>query len=259
MQSAQLSITYLNWSYSFQPTKTSQQLAQQEFFLIKCFDIVASSERSSVIRVNNSFQALLRNFMDYSAYRQPIYGILSLDRQPVRMTQPSAWSLPTHLCQQHTRWLSYVAIHSRVHVQWHWECFYWSKPVFINFGCHPYKGTNVQREAWQEEAGTFVSTMKKVYNKFRAVIVWASDTMKWFYNQSKGISITYKEGNKVWLKAKNLKTTWPMEKFSNHQLGPSLQGFYFLVPLPLSHAITPFSFHIPELQPTLTSSHTAYL
>lgn len=87
-------------------------------------------------------------------------------------------------------------------------------PFFINFGCHPYKGTNVQREAHQEEAGIFVDTMKKVHDKSQAAITWASDAMKQFYNQSKGNSIAYKKGNKVWLKAKNLKTMQPMEKNS---------------------------------------------
>ena len=48
----------------------------------------------------------------------------------------------------------------------------------------------------------------------------AIETMKWFYNQTKGESIQYKKGDKVWLKATNIITKYLMKKLDNKHLGP---------------------------------------
>ena len=46
------------------------------------------------------------------------------------------------------------------------------------------------------------------------------ETMKQFYNQTKGESIQYKKGNKVWLEATNVTTKCPTKKLNNKCLGP---------------------------------------
>ena len=48
----------------------------------------------------------------------------------------------------------------------------------------------------------------------------AVETMKWFYNQTKGESIQYKKGNKVWLETTNITTKCPIKKLDNKYLGP---------------------------------------
>ena len=48
----------------------------------------------------------------------------------------------------------------------------------------------------------------------------AAKTIKRFYNRTKGESIQYKKGDKVWLKATNIITKCPMKKLDNKHLGP---------------------------------------
>ena len=45
-----------------------------------------------------------------------------------------------------------------------------------------------------------------------------AETMKWFYNWTKGESIQYKKGDKVWLKATNITTKYPIKKLNNRYL-----------------------------------------
>ena len=48
----------------------------------------------------------------------------------------------------------------------------------------------------------------------------AAETMKHFYDRTRGKSIEYKPGDKVLLEATNIKTTRPMKKLSDRRLGP---------------------------------------
>ena len=45
------------------------------------------------------------------------------------------------------------------------------------------------------------------------------ETMKQFYDQTKEESIQYKKGDKVWLKATNVTTKYPIKKLDNKCLG----------------------------------------
>ena len=48
----------------------------------------------------------------------------------------------------------------------------------------------------------------------------AVETIKWFYDQTKGESIQYKKGDKVWLEATNVTIKCPMKKLDNKCLEP---------------------------------------
>ena len=47
-----------------------------------------------------------------------------------------------------------------------------------------------------------------------------AETIKQFYDRTKGESIQYKKGDKVWLEATNVTTKYPMKKLNNKHLGP---------------------------------------
>ena len=48
----------------------------------------------------------------------------------------------------------------------------------------------------------------------------AAETIKQFYNWTKGESIQYKKSDKVWLKATNITTKYSMKKLDNKYLKP---------------------------------------
>ena len=53
----------------------------------------------------------------------------------------------------------------------------------------------------------------------KASLKMAAETMKQFYDQTKGESIQYKKGDKVWLKTTNVTTKCSMKKLDNKHLG----------------------------------------
>ena len=62
--------------------------------------------------------------------------------------------------------------------------------------------------------------MSKVWEEIEASLKIIAETMKWFYNWTKGESIQYKKGDKVWLEATNITTKCPMKKLDNKYLEP---------------------------------------
>ena len=62
--------------------------------------------------------------------------------------------------------------------------------------------------------------MSKVWEEIEASLKMAAETMKQFYNQTKGESIQYEKGDKVWLEATNITTKCSMKKLDNRHLGP---------------------------------------
>lgn len=95
-----------------------------------------------------------------------------------------------------------------------------SSPFMINNGRHPNRGTNPRREPRNESAGQFVERMKKIREEMASALTKAAETMKHFYDRTKGISIEYKPGDKVWLEGKNITTDRPMKKLGDKRHGP---------------------------------------
>ena len=62
--------------------------------------------------------------------------------------------------------------------------------------------------------------MGKVQEEVGASLKMAAETMKRFYDRTKGESIAYKKGDKVWLEATNITTKRPMKKLDDKRLGP---------------------------------------
>ena len=93
-------------------------------------------------------------------------------------------------------------------------------PFFVNHGRHPYKGSNPRVIARNESAQQFKERMGKVQEEVGASLKMAAETMKRFYDRTKGESIAYKKGDKVWLEATNITTKRPMKKLDDKRLGP---------------------------------------
>src|SRR5882757_9575956 len=62
--------------------------------------------------------------------------------------------------------------------------------------------------------------MKEIHSKAIAANKLAKETMKQFYDRTKGKSLDYTIGEKVWLEGKNLKPLCPTKKFTNKCYGP---------------------------------------
>ena len=62
--------------------------------------------------------------------------------------------------------------------------------------------------------------MSKVQEEMEASLKMAVETIKQFYDRTKEKSIQYKKGDKVWLKATNVTSKYPMKKLDNKYLGP---------------------------------------
>src|SRR5882757_469166 len=62
--------------------------------------------------------------------------------------------------------------------------------------------------------------MKEIHSEAIAANKMAKETMKRFYDRTKGKSLDYHIGEKVWLEGKNLKPLHPTKKFADKRYGP---------------------------------------
>ena len=94
-------------------------------------------------------------------------------------------------------------------------------PFFLLYGKHPWKGIETGHQSISPEALSLHEKMKKVHDEAKAANKIAQEIMKGFYDRTKGKSIEYKEGDKVWLEGKNLRPlNRPTKKMANKRHGP---------------------------------------
>jgi hypothetical protein len=93
-------------------------------------------------------------------------------------------------------------------------------PFFMNYGLHPFKGTNIRREVPNESASEFQRRMKDTWEKARTNLQEAADRMKKFYDRKRGESVNYEIGDKVYLEASHINTDRPMKKLDDKRFGP---------------------------------------
>ena len=53
---------------------------------------------------------------------------------------------------------------------------------FVNYGCHPFKGSNSRTEIQSKSAQQFRERMSKVWEEVEASLKIAVETIKWFYD-----------------------------------------------------------------------------
>ena len=62
--------------------------------------------------------------------------------------------------------------------------------------------------------------MKKIHEETQLALLQAQETMKRNYDQHKGPSCKYKEGDQVWLEGTNITTDRPMKKLGDKRHSP---------------------------------------
>ena len=95
-----------------------------------------------------------------------------------------------------------------------------ASPFFINYGLHPYKGTNPRYQSNNESAEQFAQRMQGAREEAQSALKKAAADMKKFYDRTRGEAIGYKPGDLVLLEATNLNTDRPMKKLDDKRYGP---------------------------------------
>ena len=93
-------------------------------------------------------------------------------------------------------------------------------PFFLNYGRHPWKGIETGSQSNCPDAETLHSKMKEIHLEAIAANNLAKETMKRFYDRTKGNSIDYQIGSKVWLEGINITPLRPTKKFADKRYGP---------------------------------------
>jgi hypothetical protein len=93
-------------------------------------------------------------------------------------------------------------------------------PFYLNYGRHPWKGIDTGHTSLSPDADTFHLKMKEIHEEAKASLAIASETMKRFYDRTKGISIPYQTGSMVWLEGKNITSLRPTKKLDDKRYGP---------------------------------------
>src|SRR5229473_6205791 len=78
-------------------------------------------------------------------------------------------------------------------------------PFYLVYGQHPWKGIDTGNMSISPQALDLYTQMKEIHSEAIAANKMAKETMKRFYNRTKGKSVNYEVGDKVWLEGKNLK------------------------------------------------------
>src|ERR1700724_2672312 len=118
-------------------------------------------------------------------------------------------------------------------------------PFFANYGYHPRMGIEPRRAGKSEPAKEFAERMKKIHEEAQAALSKSRDDMQRYVDFTRGETLEYKVGDKVWLSTKNLNIDRPTRKLAERQIGP-----YEIVKIVSSNAVKlklPTSFKIHNI------------
>jgi hypothetical protein len=141
------------------------------------------------------------------------------DGQTERMNQTLEQYLRAFISYQQDNWKEWLAIaefsyNNSVHAATQ------QTPFFLNYGQHPWKGTDTRREARNQSAGQFADWMKKVREDAQAALRQSAERMKDAHDKHARPSIEYSKGDQVYLEATNIKTYRPSKKLDDKRFGP---------------------------------------
>ena len=77
-------------------------------------------------------------------------------------------------------------------------------PFFVNYSCHPNKGTSTRKEIKSQLALEFTKEMSKIWEETECALCLAAKQMKKSYDRKRGDSHEYNPGDKVWLEGQNI-------------------------------------------------------
>jgi hypothetical protein len=129
-------------------------------------------------------------------------------------------------------------------------------PFMLDMGRHPRMGFEPRIFTKNAEAEDFVTHMKEIRVEATSALKQAALDMKRYYDRTHADAPSYKEGDKVWLNAKNIKTTRPAKKLDYKWYGPFsikqvISSVAYKLDLPLSMARLHPTFHVSLLRPAL--------
>jgi len=93
-------------------------------------------------------------------------------------------------------------------------------PFYLNYGHHPWKGTEPKVETKNEEADEFVKRMKKIQEDAEASLNAVAEAMKKFYDRHTKPAIYYPIGGMVFLEGRNIRMDHPAKKLEDKRYGP---------------------------------------
>src|SRR5260221_10320826 len=128
-------------------------------------------------------------------------------------------------------------------------------PFFTNKGYHPSFATEPNEQVSSPEAQCFISDLDDLHTELKQSITRAQEHYQKYADEHPSPAPPLKIGDRVYVKAKYFRTTRPLKKLSEKNLGP-----YEIITIPSSHLFTlrlpqhfhsihPV-FHISQLEPS---------
>jgi len=113
--------------------------------------------------------------------------------------------------------LSIAEFQHNIHIH-----FATQQPLFLlDTGCIPCMGFEPQQNHSDlETVNEFMERMRMAIEEAKSAICKAQNDMKRYYNRQRTPALVFKPGNKVFLDALDIHTTYPSQKLSHQQLGP---------------------------------------
>jgi hypothetical protein len=93
-------------------------------------------------------------------------------------------------------------------------------PFLLDSGQHPRMGFEPKQPAQVEAVNEFTDRMKMALEEAKSALNKAKDDMARYYNQRRLPTLMYQLGDKVYLDASDISTTWLSRKLSHRRLGP---------------------------------------
>jgi hypothetical protein len=93
-------------------------------------------------------------------------------------------------------------------------------PFYLNTGQHPWTGKEFATPSNNNRAQDFADQIKSAQKDTGVALNKAAEAMAHAHNKKKLSSRNYNPGDKVWLEATNIKTTWPSKKLDAKRFGP---------------------------------------
>ena len=127
-------------------------------------------------------------------------------------------------------------------------------PFFANYGYHPSVSVSLDRSVPSPEAHDFARSMEELHQHLRTELASAQEAHQASANRDRLPAPDFQVKDKVWLNARNIRTTRPSKKLDHRRLGPfeiiqkvSSHAFRLALPLALKR-IHPV-FHVSLLEP----------
>ena len=128
-------------------------------------------------------------------------------------------------------------------------------PFFANYGYHPRLTMSLDTEVPSAEAHDFAKSISELHSFVRRELAAAQAQYQPAADARRNLNVPeFKQGDKVWLMAKNIKTQRPMKKLDHRRLGPykiseKISSHAFRLDLPKDLSAIHNVFHIDLLEP----------